>query len=117
MTTPSMFARYVASTPTKAAALAVRGLRPGADERDRERAEAVAVELRRADRCARCGRELRNRVSREHGIGPECRRQIGADPAARAEVRAVLEVLAGAGFPTLPLDELEDGLDLPQETP
>ena len=113
-----MFERYVANTPGKAARMAVSGLRDGALPIERERSTEVAVLLRKAGRCARCGRELSNPSSVAAGVGPECRRQMHGDPKAWREVRAVLQVLRDAGFPTLDLDALDElEPDLPQENP
>lgn len=118
MTPTSLFERYVTNTPGKAARMAVAGLKDTALPFERERAAEVAVLLRKAGRCARCGRELSNPSSVAAGVGPECRRQMHEDRGAWREVRAVLQVLRDAGFPTLELDVLDElEPDLPQETP
>lgn len=75
------------------------------DVGERARGHELAAALRREDRCAVCGKQLRNDESKRIGIGTDCRAKR------RAEAKRALAALRDAGFDVL--DPAELGGDAP----
>lgn len=65
------FRSYVERSPAKAARMAAADRESG-DPTRVARAELLERELAAAHRCRECGRALKDPISVERGIGPEC---------------------------------------------